>query len=377
MLRFDRMEWAGAFGDLGTLIPFLVAYIEVGHVPPTGALCAFGLAFVAAGLAYRTPMPVQPMKAAGAVVATQAAALALAPQAVFAATLVTGVIWLALGLSGAAQRIASFLSRPVIAGVVVGLGLALMLRGVTMVAEGWIVGVVTLVGTLALFGQRKVPAMLVVMVFGAVVALVQRPELMDELRALAPTLRLHLPGLVVGEITPRDLLLGTLFIALPQVPLTLGNAIVAVTNENNRMFPDRPANERKVAISTGVMNTLGGLIGGVPMCHGAGGLAAHVRFGARTGGAPIIIGTVLLVLALGLGDSLPTVLQLFPAPVLGAVLFLAGAQLAGGQREWGRSRADRCVMIGTAAVAIWNAGAACVFGVIAAFVVGRLSTRPV
>jgi MFS superfamily sulfate permease-like transporter len=375
MLRFDRMEWAGAFGDLGTLIPFLVAYIEVGHVPPTGALCAFGLALIAAGLAYRTPMPVQPMKAAATVVATQAAALALAPQAVFAATLVTGAIWLALGLTGAAQRVASLLCRPVIAGVVVGLGLALMLRGVTMIVEGWIVGVVTLLGTLALLGQRKVPAMLVVMVFGALVALVQRPELMDEIRALVPTLRLHLPDLVVGAITPRDLLLGTLFIALPQVPLTLGNAIVAVTAENNRMFPDRTANERKVALTTGTMNALGGLIGGVPMCHGAGGLAAHVRFGARSGGAPIIMGAILLVLAFGLGDSLPTVLQLFPTPVLGAVLFLAGTQLASGPRDWGRGRAERFVMIGTAAIAIWNAGVACVLGALAMFVVGRLRMR--
>jgi MFS superfamily sulfate permease-like transporter len=373
LLRFDRLEWAGAFGDLGTLVPFLVAYIEVGHVPPTGALCAFGLALVAAGLVYRTPMPVQPMKTAGAVVATQAAALALAPQAVFAATLVTGLIWLVLGVSGVAQRIASLLGRPVIAGVVVGLGLALMWHGVRMMTEGWIVGAVTLAGTLALLTQRKIPAMFVVILFGALVALLRRPELIGEMRGLATTLQWHLPGMVAGEITTRDLLLGTLFVALPQVPLTLGNAIVAVTAENNRMFPDCPTSERKVSITTGVMNTLGGLIGGVPMCHGVGGLAAQARFGARTGGAPIIFGAVLLVLAFGIGDSLPIVLQLFPASVLGAVLFLAGAQLAGGQREWGRNRAERFVMFGTAAVTIWNAGAACVFGAVAMFVVGRLS----
>lgn len=372
-LRFDRMEWAGAFGDLGTLIPFLVAYIGVGGIPPAGVLCAFGIALIGTGLVYRTPIPVQPMKAAGAVVATQAAALALTPEAVFAATLVTGAIWLALGLSGAVQRVANLLSRPVIAGVVVGLGIAFMLEGVKMIASGWILGLATLAGALALLQQRKIPAMLVVLLFGAVVALVQRPELMDQMGALQPALAL--PRFAVGGITLQDLALGALFIALPQVPLTLGNAIVAVTDENNRVFPDRPASERKVATSTGVMNLAGGLIGGVPMCHGAGGFAAHVRFGARTGGAPIIIGAVLLALGLAFSGSIQTVLQLFPTPLLGAILFLAGVQLATGPRDWGRPGAERWVMLGTAAVAIWNAGAACVFGVIATFLVRRLSKR--
>lgn len=81
---------------------------------------------------------------------------------------------------------------------------------------------------------------------------------------------------------------------------------------------------------------------------------------------------MLLLLALAFGESLPTILQLFPTPVLGAVLFLAGAQLAAGPREWGRGRAERFVMIVTTALAIWNAGAACVFGVIAMFVIDRL-----
>ncbi len=269
-MRFDRMEWGGAFGDLGTLIPFLVAYIGIGSVPATGILCAFGLALIATGLVYGTPIPVQPMKAAGAVVATQAAALAISPQAVFAATLVTGAIWLALGFSGAAQRVATLLKPAVISGVVLGLGVAFMLEGLANIATGWLLGGITLVGAFALLAQRQIPAMLVVLAFGAVVALVQRPELGAQLHALEPSF--ELPSVVVGGITLHDLVVGMLFIALPQVPLTLGTAIVAVTDQNNRLFPDRPVSERKTAISTGVINLLGGLIGGVPMCHGAGGL---------------------------------------------------------------------------------------------------------
>lgn len=367
------MEWGGAFGDLGTLIPFLVAYIGVGSVPATGILCAFGIALVATGLVYRTPIPVQPMKAAGAVVATQAAALALTPEVVFAATLVTGAIWLALGLSGAAQRVAALLTPPVISGVVLGLGVAFMLEGLGMIATGWILGTITLAGAFALLAQRTVPTMLVVLAFGAAVALIQSPDLAARLSALEPVV--GFPRFVVGGISLEDLALGALFIALPQVPLTLGNAIVAVTDQNNRLFPDRPVSERKTAISTGVMNLVGGLIGAVPMCHGAGGLAAHVRFGARTGGAPIILGATLLLLGVVLGESIETVLHLFPTPVLGAVLFLAGVQLVAGPRDWGRPGAERWVMIVTAALALWNAGIACAFGLIATLVIRCLVRR--
>lgn len=115
---------------------------------------------------------------------------------------------------------------------------------------------------------------------------------------------------------------------LPQLPLTLGNAVIAITEENNRLFPDRPVTEQRVSKSTGLMNMFSGIFGGVPMCHGAGGMAGHVRFGARTGGAPVILGVMLLALALFFSGSIDVLLRLFPVPMLGAILFLTGAQLA-------------------------------------------------
>ncbi|WP_291990339.1 putative sulfate/molybdate transporter [Luteitalea sp.] len=96
--RFDRMEWAGAFGDLGTLIAFVVAYISVLRMDPLGILFSFGLTMIACGAFYRAPFPVQPMKALGAVEATQAAQTAfITPAAAYGAGLATGVIWLVLG----------------------------------------------------------------------------------------------------------------------------------------------------------------------------------------------------------------------------------------------------------------------------------------
>src|SRR5690606_5429758 len=112
------------------------------------------------------------------------------------------------------------------------------------------------------------------------------------------------------------------FLALPQLPLTLGNAILGITEENNREFPDRPVTESRVAVSTGIMNLGSAALGGVPMCHGAGGMAGHVRFGARTGGAPILLGGILVVLALFFSGSVVTLLRVFPVAILGVILFL-------------------------------------------------------
>jgi len=123
--RFDRMEWAGAFGDFGTLIPFVVGYIGVLKMEPFGVLFAFGIAMVVSGAYYKTPFPVQPMKAIGAVAITQAAQTAvITPAAVYGASLATGLLWLVLGLTGAASRIAKLVSRPVVIGIVLGLGMA-------------------------------------------------------------------------------------------------------------------------------------------------------------------------------------------------------------------------------------------------------------
>src|SRR4029077_20892666 len=116
----------------------------------------------------------------------------------------------------------------------------------------------------------------------------------------------------------------TTLLALPQLPLTLGNAVIAIHEENNRLFPDRPVTENRIATSTGAMNLVSAALGGVPMCHGAGGMAGHVAFGARTGGAPIILGGVLLWRAFFFSGWIQLVFELFARPVLGVILFLTG-----------------------------------------------------
>jgi MFS superfamily sulfate permease-like transporter len=372
--RFDRMEWAGAFGDLGTLIPFVVAYISLLKMDPAGLLLAFGIAKIASGLYYRTPFPVQPMKAIGAVATTQAAKnIVLTPNSVYGAGLVTGLVWFVLGATGLTRRITNMVSRSVAIGIVLGLGFSFMLQGIGMIATGWLLGGVALLGTLLLLAGRTIPVMFLLLVFGAVAAVVKDPALIHQLAAIRP--ELQWPSWHLGDLQWKDVVVGTLFLALPQLPLTLGNAVIAVTEENNRLFPDRTVSEQKVSISTGIMNLLSPLLGGVPMCHGAGGMAGHVRFGARTGGALVILGAILVIVALFFSGSVATLLKIFPQPVLGVMLFMTGAQLALGSCDFGKTKDDRFVSLTVAAFAMWNIGIAFVFGIVVDYLLRRRWVR--
>jgi hypothetical protein len=357
------MEWAGAFGDLGTLIPFVVSYIAVLKMDPFGILFSFGTAMFICGLYYRTPFPVQPMKALGAAAVTQAAQTAVINAGVvYSAGLVSGLLWLILGLSGAASFIAKIVPRFVIAGIVLGLGFSFMLEGIKLMNGGWAIAAIGLLGTLLLLANRAVPAMFALLVFGVLCGLIQDPAAAHALSGVR--FQFHAPHFALAAVNWHDLWVGTLFLALPQLPLTLGNAVIAIREENNRLFPDRAVTDRSVAISTGVMNVAGAALGGVPMCHGAGGMAGHVAFGARSGGAPMILGTILLILAFCFSGSVEILFNVLPKAVLGVILFLTGAQLALGSANSSPSKMERFITLITAAFAMWNVGLAFIAGLL-------------
>jgi MFS superfamily sulfate permease-like transporter len=276
---------------------------------------------------------------------------------------------LLLGLTGTARRIASVVPRFVVIGIVLGLGMAFMIEGVKMMATGWLIATVGLVGTLLLLTNRSIPAMFVLLLFGAVCGVLAEPSLLQKLGEASIGLRS--PTFAPAALTWRDFGLGLIFLALPQLPLTLGNAIIATADENNRLFPDRPVDENKLSTSTGVLNVFGASVGGIPMCHGAGGMAGHVAFGARTGGATIILGAFVLVLALFFSASIETLLNVLPKAVLGTILFITGAQLALGSCDFSRHKGERFVTLITAAFCIWNVGIGFLAGIAGAYLMKR------
>jgi hypothetical protein len=333
-------------------VPFVVGYLTVTGLPPGGILVSFGLAQVAVGLWHRTPLAVQPMKAIGSAAVAQPAVVTAG--AIQAAGLFTGLLWLALGLTGAASRLARLAGRPVVDGLLLGLALALGLQGVRMAADDPWVGVVAGAVVLTLLGRAPAPAMLVLLALGLGVAVVRAPGLPGDLVALGAHWRLPRPGLL--DLGWREVVTGIVVLALPQAALTFGNAVVATADEHNGVFPDRPVTTRALAVNHGLMNVGAAALGGVPMCHGAGGLAGHLRFGARTGGALVILGLGTLVVGLGFADATALLMRAFPAGVLGVVLLFGSLELATSVRFEDGARAARYVTFATAALAMWNIG---------------------
>lgn len=370
--RYDLAELSGAFGDLGTLVPFVVAYLAIVKMDPAGVLLGFGGAMIATGLWYRTPFPVQPMKAIGAAAITGAAGAAITPAVVVGAGIATAAIWLFLGLSGFARRVAEWIPKPALLGVVLGLGFSFMLEGIRMMSASPWLGAALL--AFALLAQTRLPVMLLLLAAGVGITLWQDPALASQAALIRPDWRV--PSFGWPGVTASDIWTGAVLLALPQLPLTFGNALVAITGENNRLFPGRPVTERKVAISTGLANAWSSAVGGVPVCHGAGGMAGHVKFGARTGGATVMVGVVLALLALFFADSVHILLRFFPEPVLGVILFLAGAELALSSREHGEERVGRFVLLTTAAFTVVHVGVAVVFGILAYHASKRGWLRP-
>ena len=247
---YDRSELAGAFGDLGTLVPFVVGYITIARLDPQGVLLGFGLLALATGFYFRTPMPVQPMKAIATVAVTQPHLVT--GGAIFASAVVTGLFWLAMGVSGAVSWLAALTSRPVVRGIVLGLGLSFILEGVTLMQLGPLVAVPAVVLTFLLLSQPRIPAMLILLAYGAAAALSLDATLAQDLARLAPSFRP--PTLKVPSISVRELVTGALVLAVPQVALTLGNAVIANAEEHNALFPHRRISVRLLALDHGLMN---------------------------------------------------------------------------------------------------------------------------
>jgi len=349
---YDVQELAGAFGDLGTLIPFVIGYITINKMDPVGVLVAFGVFKIFVGLYFKTPVPIQPMKAIGTAAITHAGAIT--PGAIWASGLFSGVFWMIMGLTGAVRWIARITSRPVVQGIVLSLGLGFILEGVRMMQGDLLLAVIAVAGTFLLLSYERIPAMLILLGLGATVAVVREPALLAELGRAS--FHLHLPEFPLGKIGWEDAVVGVMVLGLPQVPLTLGNAILATVEENNSLFPDRPVSVRGIAVDHGILNLVGTSLGGVPMCHGAGGMAGHVRFGARTGGALVILGILVLGTGLFLADSVAVLLRLFPRSILGVILLFGGLELAAGVRADGSQKSDRYVMLLTTGVSMWNMG---------------------
>ncbi len=322
--RFTRGEISGSLGDLGTFLPLTLGYITQCGLSPAPVFFFAGLWNVVTGVLFRLPVPVQPMKAIAAV----AIAEGMTPGEVAAAGILMGGIVFLVGIFPGAGRILSLVPRPVVRGIQLGIGLKLLLAGVGAIlplpAIGWdshLIGGIAVSLIVLSYFRQSVPAALILFLLGFLLIWVSRPGLFGNI-----ALQGWAPGVVIPSA--GDWWRGFTRGAIPQIPLTLLNSVVAVCALSGDLFPGKKIPEAKMARSVGMMNLISCWFGGMPVCHGAGGLAGQYHFGARTGGSVVFLGGMKMVVGVAAASALLSPLQNFPQSVLGALLVFAGLELS-------------------------------------------------
>lgn len=321
-IRFDRNEWAGAFGDIGTDLPLLVGVILAARLNAAGALIMFGALQILTGLRYRMPMPVQPLKAMAAlVIAHQVSGSVLAGGG-----LAIGVLMLLLSVTGLVDWFARVVPKVVVRGIQFGLGLQLASLALGRYvagsgSTGYVLAAGGLILVVTLAGNRRYPAALAVVVFGAVYA----TAFTLDTHALWRGVGIHLPQMQFPAW--QDIVTGFFVLALPQLPLSLGNSILATRQLSQDLFPGRAPSVRAISFTYAFMNLLNPLFGGIPTCHGSGGMAGHYAFGGRTGGSVTLYGSFYLAIGLFVSGGFQEVVKAFPLPLLGVLLLVEGLTL--------------------------------------------------
>jgi SulP family sulfate permease len=340
--NFSRVEFAGSLGDLGTLIPLSVAMIVLNGLNTTSVFLMVALFYIASGLYYKLPIPVQPLKVVAATAI--ASPMMITTPIIMAASILIGIILVLLAFTGLIDWLARIFSKSIIRGIQLGLGFILITRGIEFISKpelfinktevinsftglplNTLIGIISVLIVIFLISNKRFPAALVIVSAGIFIGIVFGTFQNMELSL----------GIVPIEfigIKTDDFISAFVLLVIPQIPLTIGNAIIGTSDTCISIFGKegqaQKVTHKNLSVGMGFVNILAGIIGAIPLCHGAGGLAAHYRFGARTGGSNIMIGLIFLVIAIFFGKIGISLLSTIPYSVLGTLLLFAGLELS-------------------------------------------------
>ncbi len=343
------MEFSGSLGDLGTILPLALGMVLMNGMNPSAVFLCFGLYYVMSGIYFRVTMPVEPMK----IIAAYAIASDISATQIQSSSLLIAIILLLIGGTPLISHIGKAIPISVIRGVQLSTGALLLVKGIQLMTGtspfqlmyeatepfmtiqnigplpiGVIIGGVLSLITLFLLDNKKIPAAVTVFAIGLLIGIIfHQPDSSSNIFDLGFTLPPFLP---YGTPGLNDFSFALLILVLPQIPMTIGNAVIANTDLSAQYFPEtgQKVTGKALCLSMGLANFICYFLGGIPMCHGAGGLASRYRFGARTAGSNIIIGAAFIGLVLIFGQNILGLLHYIPMSCLGVLLVFAGIQLS-------------------------------------------------
>ena len=314
-IKFDRNEWSGAFGDIGTDFPLIVGMILAAGLDSASVLFTFGVMQIFTGSFYKMPMPIQPLKAMATIVITQK----ISPNILYGGGLAIGISMLLLNITKLIDWMSRVVPKAVIRGIQLGLGIKLGLLALQdyVIADGvagYYLAAAAFLLAIFLIGNRKYPPAIFIIMLGMFYAFIFKVDAHSFINAVG----IHLPQ--IHTPTWADILTGFLILTIPQIPLSIGNSILATNQIANDWYPKHTVTIRKISYTFSLVNLINPFFSGIPTCHGSGGIVGHHTFGGRTGGSVIIYGCLYIFLGLFLSQGFDTLVHIFPLPILGILL---------------------------------------------------------
>ncbi len=308
--KFTLREFGGAFGDWGTLIPFIIGYVSIVGLNPAGIFITLGLTNIFLGIRYNLPLPVQPQKTIGTVAISDK----WTPNMVISTGFGTGIIWFLLGFSKKLNSIVKKVPIIAVRGIQLGLAFILGWTGILLFKDNLLIGFISISIILLLIKNKPIPSAIVLTCMGIIFIFFTGVVEISELKYGIPMLELQIPTL-------ENFLLGMLYAGIAQLFLTLTNVMVATVVLIKELFPEKKEiDANSLALNMGAMNLINPFLLGMPLCHGSGGLMSQYAFGARTGGSMILEGILELVLGFFFSETLFLLFTEFPVAILGPML---------------------------------------------------------
>ena len=316
--KFSLRELGGAFGDWGTLIPFIIGYIAIVGLNPAGIFLCLGITNIVLGIKYNLPLPVQPQKT----ISTVAISQKWTPNMVISTGFGTGIVWVLLGFSKKLNGIAKRIPMVAVRGIQLGLAFILGWAAIILFIDDLILGFISLAIILLLIKNKRLPSAIILVFLGIFLLFFTGVVQVADFSLNMPVLEFQIP-------TWENLLIGMLLAGIAQLFLTLTNVMIATVALAKDLFPEREGaiDANSLALNMGLMNLINPFLGGMPQCHGSGGLAAQYAFGARTGGSMILEGILEIFLGLFFSTALLLIFTTFPQAILGAMLIYTAALL--------------------------------------------------
>jgi len=320
-IKLNRNEFSGAFGDIGTDLPLIIGILLVTNLQMSNVLIVYGFLQILTSIVYGIPMPVQPLKAVALLVISQK----ISSDVIFGGGFAIGIIMLFLTITGLINWLNKIIPKTVIRGIQFGLGLQLSLLAIKEYITsdsyiGYIFASIGFVIGLILIGNKKYPPAIFILLLGFIYIIAFKFNIIA-------TINISLPHITIPELKYDSIVSGLIILALPQIPLSLGNSIFATKQLAQDYFPEKKITAKGIGFTYSAMNIISSFFGGLPVCHGSGGIAGHYTFGGRTGGSTFIYGLFYLLLGLFFSGNAVETLQIFPKPILGVILLFEGIAL--------------------------------------------------